>query len=49
MSELEFPLEAILPCLQGVIPSWVGTCSADGVPNVTVLSIVHYVDSERSR
>ena len=31
----------------GVIPSWFATCSADGVPNATILSIVHYVDSER--
>jgi hypothetical protein len=30
-----------------VIPSWVTTCSADGVPNATIVSIVHYVDSER--
>jgi hypothetical protein len=40
-------LESILACLQGVIPSWIATCSTDGVPNVTVLSIVHYVDEER--
>jgi hypothetical protein len=30
-----------------VIPAWLATCSVDGVPNVTVLSIVQYVDSER--
>jgi adenylate cyclase len=41
------PLESILPCLQGVIPAAVATCSGEGVPNVTVISIVHYVDSER--
>ncbi len=41
------PLESISRCLQGVIPAWLATCSADGVPNVTTLSIVHYVDSER--
>ena len=47
MSELAVPLESIRPCLQGVIPSWVATCSADGVPNATVISIVRYVDFER--
>jgi hypothetical protein len=41
------PLESILPCLQGVIPSPFATCSADGTPNITYMSIVHYVDSER--
>lgn len=40
-------LESIRACLQGVIPSPLATCSADGIPNVTYLSIVHYVDSER--
>jgi hypothetical protein len=29
------------------MPSWVTTCSAEGVPNATIVSIVHYVDSER--
>ena len=47
MSELSVLLESIMPCFQGVIPSWVATCSADGVPNATIVSIVHYVDSER--
>jgi GAF domain/Pyridoxamine 5'-phosphate oxidase len=47
MSELSVPLESIMPCLQGVIPSWVTTCSEDGVPNASIVSIVHYVDSER--
>jgi hypothetical protein len=36
-----------MSCFQGVIPSWVTTCSADGVPNATIVSIVHYVDAER--
>jgi adenylate cyclase len=40
-------LESILPCLQGVIPSPFATCAADGTPNITYMSIVHYVDSER--
>jgi adenylate cyclase len=47
MTELSVPLESIMPCFQGVNPSWVATCSADGVPNATIVSIVHYVDSER--
>lgn len=47
MSEPSVALEDIARCFQGVIPSWLATCSADGVPNVTVLSIVHYVDEER--
>src|SRR5436190_6179100 len=47
VSELSVPLESIMPCFQGVIPSWVTTCSADGVPNGSIVSIVHYVDSER--
>src|SRR5207245_4827801 len=47
VSELSVPLEAIGPCLQGVLPSWLVTCSADGVPNATILSIVRYVDFER--
>jgi hypothetical protein len=47
VSELSVSLESIRPCLQGVIPSMIATCSADGTPNVTLLSIVHYVDAER--
>jgi adenylate cyclase len=47
VSDRSVQLDGILPCLQGVIPSWLATCSEDGVPNVTVLSIVHYVDAER--
>ena len=48
MRELTVPLETIMPCFQGVGPSWVATCSEDGVPNASVLSIVHYDDSERA-
>jgi adenylate cyclase len=40
-------LESILPCLQGVIPSPLATCAADGTPNITYMSIVQYIDSER--
>jgi hypothetical protein len=47
VSELTVPLEAIRDCFEGVIPSPLATCSADGTPNVTYLSIVHYIDAER--
>jgi adenylate cyclase len=47
VSELLVPLESIGPCLQGVLPSWLVTCSAEGVPNATIISIVRYVDFER--
>ena len=38
-------LEAIRDCLEGVIPSPVATCSADGVPNATYVSQVHFIDA----
>ena len=47
MSGLAVPLESILPALQGTIPSPFATCSRDGTPNVTYMSIVRHVDSER--
>jgi predicted pyridoxine 5'-phosphate oxidase superfamily flavin-nucleotide-binding protein len=37
--------DAMLPAFQGVVPSHVTTCSADGAPNVTAISQVHYVDA----
>jgi adenylate cyclase len=40
-------LESIMACFRGVIPSPLATCSPDGVPNVTYMSIVQYVDSDR--
>ncbi len=42
---MNFSLEAIRGCLEGVIPSPVATCSSDGTPNVTYVSQVHFVDS----
>ncbi len=36
--------ESIRPCLNGVIPSQMATCDADGWPNQTVISQVFYVD-----
>jgi adenylate cyclase len=32
-------------CFAGVIPSVIATCDRDGIPNVTYLSQVHYVDA----
>ena len=37
-------LESIRACLEGVVPSLVATCAADGVPNLTYVSQVHHVD-----
>jgi hypothetical protein len=47
VSGLDVPLESILRCFQGLIPSTLATCSPEGIPNITPMSIVHYVDSER--
>jgi GAF domain-containing protein/pyridoxamine 5'-phosphate oxidase-like protein len=38
-------LDTIRPCLEGVIPGVMATCSADGTPNVAYLSQVEYVDA----
>ena len=37
-------LDSIRNCLEGAIPSSVATCAADGTPNLTLVSQVHYVD-----
>ena len=39
-------LQSIRPCLEGIIPAAVASCAADGTPNVTYVSQVHYVDAE---
>lgn len=36
--------DAIKPAMQGIIPTCMSTCSAEGEPNVTYISQVWYVD-----
>lgn len=38
--------EEIRAAMQGIIPSTIVTCSADGVPNVAYISQVYYVDDD---
>ncbi len=38
-------LDAIRPCLEGAIPGVMSTCDCDGMPNVTYISQVEYVDA----
>src|SRR5215467_4576491 len=44
ISPLAVPLESIASCFEGIIPSTICTCSLDGTPNLTFLSIVHRID-----
>ena|SRR6188472_3367121 len=38
--------EEVKASMQGIIPSVLVTCSADGIPNITYISQVYYVDDE---
>ena len=39
-------LRDLAPCFEGAAPSVIATASADGTPNITHLSKVHFVDDE---
>jgi adenylate cyclase len=41
---LTVPLDSIAACFEGIAPSSICSCSKDGLPNVTFLSIVHRLD-----
>jgi hypothetical protein len=36
----------MIPALQGVVPSLIATATADGIPNVTYVSQVFYIDEK---
>jgi adenylate cyclase len=44
-SPLTVPLESIASCFEGVVPSSICSCSREGTPNLTYLSIVHLLDA----
>ena len=39
-------LETIRECLEGIIPGHIGTCDAEGMPNLAYLSQVEFIDNE---
>lgn len=40
-------LDTIRDCFEGIVPALLATCDSEGVPNVSLISQVHYVDPER--
>lgn len=39
-------LDSLRPCLEGIVPSGIATCGVDGMPNITYVSQLMYVDPE---
>ncbi|WP_428687318.1 GAF domain-containing protein [Roseibium sp.] len=42
----DIPLESLRRSMEGIVAAFLATCDADGVPNVSMISQVHYVDSQ---
>jgi adenylate cyclase len=42
---VSIPLDRIVQCFHGVVPNVIATCSAGGLPNITYVSELHYVDA----
>lgn len=43
---MSLTLDHVRACLEGVVPATIATCDAAGVPNVSYVSQIHYVDGE---